>query len=37
MAVAVRERRAVRGVQAVAERPDGTHVDFRPHPTPLLD
>jgi PAS domain S-box-containing protein len=37
MAVAVRERRAVRGVQAVAERPDGTLVDFRPHPTPLLD
>jgi PAS domain-containing protein len=37
MAVAVRERRAVRGVRAVAERPDGTHVDFRPYPTPLLD
>jgi PAS domain-containing protein len=37
MAVAVRERRAVRGVQAVAERPDGTLVDFRPYPTPLLD
>ncbi len=37
MAVAVRERRAVRGIQAVAERPDGTHIDFRPHPTPLLD
>jgi PAS domain-containing protein len=37
MAVAIRERRAVRGVGAVAERPDGTHVDFRPYPTPLLD
>jgi PAS domain S-box-containing protein len=37
MAVAIRERRAVRGVEAVAERPDGTHVRFRPHPTPLLD
>jgi PAS domain-containing protein len=37
MAVAIRERRAVRGVQAVAERPDGTHVAFRPYPTPLLD
>jgi PAS domain-containing protein len=37
MAVAVRERRVVRGVRAVAERPDGTLVDFRPHPTPLLD
>ena len=34
MAVAIRERRAVR---AVAERPDGTLVEFRPHPTPLLD
>lgn len=37
MAVAVREQRTVRGVQAVAERPDGSHVDFRPHPTPLFD
>lgn len=37
MAVAIRERRAIRGVQAVAERPDGSHVDFRPYPTPLLD
>jgi PAS domain-containing protein len=37
MAVAVRERRAIRGVGAVAERPDGTHVQFRPYPTPLLD
>ena len=37
MAVAIRERRAIRGVQAVAERPDGTFVSFQPHPTPLLD
>jgi PAS domain-containing protein len=37
MAVAVRERRAIRGVRAVAERPDGTHVTFQPHPTPFLD
>jgi len=37
MAVAIRERRAVREVQAVAERPDGTLVDFRPYPTPVLD
>jgi PAS domain-containing protein len=37
MAVAIRERRSVRGVEAVAERPDGTHANFRPHPTPLLD
>ena len=37
MAVAIRERRAIRGVRAVAERPDGTHVGFQPYPTPLLD
>lgn len=37
MAVAVKERREVRGVRAVAERPDGTRVRFRPYPTPLVD
>jgi PAS domain-containing protein len=37
MAVAIRERRAVRGSTAVAERPDGRRVDFRPFPTPLFD
>jgi PAS domain-containing protein len=37
MAVAIRERRAIRGVRAVAERPDGTHVNFQPYPTPLMD
>lgn len=37
MAVAMRERRAIRGVQAVAERPDGSYVNFQPYPTPLLD
>jgi PAS domain-containing protein len=37
MAVAVRERRPVRGVSAVAERPDGVKVDFLPYPTPLFD
>jgi PAS domain S-box-containing protein len=37
MAVAIHERRAIRGVEAVAERPDGTHAHFRPHPTPMLD
>jgi len=36
MAVAVKERRAVRGVLAFAERPDGTRVMFSPYPTPLL-
>jgi PAS domain S-box-containing protein len=37
MAVAIRERRAIRGAEAVAERPDGTRRSFLPYPTPLLD
>ena len=37
MAVAVREKRSVRGVVAVAERPDGTRVLFTPFPTPIFD
>jgi len=37
MAVAIAERRPVRGVEAIAERPDGTRVRFRPYPTPLFD
>ena len=37
MAVAIKEKRKVRGVVAVAERPDGTRVMFAPYPTPLLD
>ncbi|HEX8214487.1 MAG TPA: hypothetical protein VF582_03335 [Allosphingosinicella sp.] len=37
MAVAIREKRKVRGVEAIAERPDGTRVRFRPYPTPLID
>src|SRR5262249_53006442 len=37
MAVALRERRPVRGTEAVAERPDGTRVPFIPYPTPLRD
>jgi PAS domain-containing protein len=37
MAVAIREDRRLRGVTAVAERPDGTRVHFRPFPTPLHD
>jgi PAS domain-containing protein len=37
MAVAITEKRAVRGVEAVAERPDGSRISFRPFPTPLLD
>ena len=37
MAVAIRERREVRGVDAIAERPDGSRVAFTPFPTPLYD
>ena len=37
MAVAIRERRSIRGAEAIAERPDGTRVNFVPYPTPLFD
>jgi PAS domain S-box-containing protein len=37
MAICLKEGRAVRGVEAVAERPDGTRVPFLPYPTPLND
>ena len=37
MAVALKENRPVRGVEAIAERPDGTRVPFIPYPTPLHD
>jgi PAS domain S-box-containing protein len=37
MAVALKEDRQVRGVEAMAERPDGTFVPFIPYPTPLHD
>ena len=37
MAVALQEGREVRGVEAVAERPDGSFVHFIPYPTPLYD
>ncbi len=37
MAVALRENRPIRNVEAVAERPDGTLVPFLPYPTPLRD
>jgi len=37
MAVALRERRAVRGAEAIAERPDGTRRTFQPYPTPFFD
>jgi PAS domain S-box-containing protein len=35
MAIALKEDRPIRGVEAVAERPDGTRVPFMPYPTPL--
>ena len=37
MAIALKEGREVRGVEAIAERPDGTRVRFLPYPTPLRD
>ncbi len=37
MAVAVRERRSIRDVEAIAERPDGTRINFVPYPTPIFD
>jgi PAS domain-containing protein len=37
MAVAIQRRRPVRGVVAVAERPDGKRVLFIPYPTPIFD
>jgi hypothetical protein len=37
MAVAIRERRSIRGAEAIAERPDGTRINFVPYPTPLFD
>ena len=37
MALALKEDRPVRGVEAMAERPDGSFVPFAPYPTPLHD
>lgn len=37
MALALKERRPIQGMEAVAERPDGTRVPFIPYPTPLFD
>lgn len=37
MAIALKEGRPIRGVDVVAERPDGTRVSFLPYPTPLVD
>jgi PAS domain S-box-containing protein len=37
MAVALKEGCLPRGVEAIAERPDGTRIWFEPYPTPLRD
>lgn len=37
MAASIASRSMIRGVRAVAERPDGTRVTFTPFPTPILD
>lgn len=37
MAIALKEKRAIRGLEAIAERPDGTRIPFVAFPTPLFD
>ena len=37
MALALRHKRAIRDVEAIAERPDGTRIPFVPYPTPFFD
>src|SRR5262245_24402367 len=37
MAMALRQKRPIRGMEVIAERPDGTRVPFIPYPTPLFD
>ena len=37
MAIALRERRPIRDVEAILERPDGSRAWFRPYPTPIVD
>src|SRR3954452_20729086 len=37
MAIALKQNQAVRDVEAVAERPDGSRICFMPYPTPLRD
>jgi PAS domain S-box-containing protein len=37
MATAIKEERAIRDEIAIALRPDGSRVAFRPYPTPLFD
>jgi PAS domain-containing protein len=37
MATAIQTKQIVRGVTAIAERPNGSRVDFLPFPTPVVD
>ncbi|MGD9979826.1 MAG: PAS domain S-box protein [Hyphomonadaceae bacterium] len=37
MALALKERRPIRGVEAVLERPDGVRIPFAPYPSPIFD
>jgi PAS domain S-box-containing protein len=37
MAMALKQKKPIRGIEAVAERPDGVRVPFIPFPTPLFD
>ena len=37
MALALKEKRPVRGVEAMAQRPDGTLISFLPFPTPITN
>ncbi len=37
MAIALKERRSVRGYEGIAERPDGTRISFVPYPTVVMD
>jgi len=37
MAIALKERRPVRGIGGMLERPDGSRISFLAHPTPLFD
>lgn len=37
MATALKEKRRIKGAEAIAQRPDGTFVSFLAYPTPLYD
>lgn len=37
MAVSIREQRSIRSEIAIAARPNGSRIAFRPYPTPLFD